>query len=227
MVDDLHEVGPLSSTPAAVHLADAREIHRYLQPRSIDAIITSPPYPNEKDYSRTTRLESVLLGFISSREELRRQKQQFVRSNTRSVYKADNDDRWVENLPRIQKLADSIEKRRLDLGKTSGFEKQYAKVVRLYFGGMMRHLSELRTLLRPGAKLAYVVGDQASYFRILIRTGQLLLKLPSAWGTRFWILNCSALDFRQLRKRACEKRSCYCSGTVESLQWQEQIDILG
>ena len=65
MVDDLQEVRTLSSTPASVFLADARDMRGYLQPASIDAVITSPPYPNEKDYSRTTRLESVLLGFMS------------------------------------------------------------------------------------------------------------------------------------------------------------------
>ncbi len=182
MVGDLQEHHAMTHTPAKVFLADARDMRRHLSPGSVDAVITSPPYPNEKDYSRTTRLESVLLGFISSREDLRRQKQQFIRSNTRGVYKSDTDHSWVENIPSIQALADSIEERRLELGKTSGFEKQYAKVVRLYFGGMARHLSELRALLRPGAKLAYVVGDQASYFRIMIRTGQLLAEVAERLG---------------------------------------------
>lgn len=182
MACDLQEQHAHGQTPASVFLADARDMRRHLSPCSIDAIITSPPYPNEKDYSRTTRLESVLLGFISSRQDLRRQKQQFIRSNTRGVYKADEDHIWIENIPSIQALADSIEERRLELGKTSGFEKQYAKVVRLYFGGMARHLSELRALLRPGAKLAYVVGDQASYFRIMIRTGQLLAEVAERLG---------------------------------------------
>ncbi len=182
MVADLHECRALRETGSAVFLADARNMRRYMSPNSIDAIITSPPYPNEKDYSRTTRLESVLLGFMSSREDLRKQKQQFIRSNTRGVYKADEDHHWVQDIPRIQELANSIEARRLELGKTSGFEKQYAKVVRLYFGGMARHLSELRSLLRPGAKLAYVVGDQASYFRIMIRTGQILAEVAERLG---------------------------------------------
>ena len=56
------------------------------------------PIPNETEYSRTTRLESVLLGAISSRGDLRRQKQQIVRSNTRGVDKADKEHQWVENV---------------------------------------------------------------------------------------------------------------------------------
>jgi len=49
---------------------------------------------------------------------------------------------------------------------------------------MARHLAELRPVLRPGAKLAYVVGDQASYLRVLIRTGQLLAEVAEDLGYR-------------------------------------------
>jgi hypothetical protein len=58
----------------------------------------------------------------------------------------------------------------------------YARVTKLYFGGMVRHLANLRSLLRPGARLAYVVGDQASYLRVMIRTGQLLADIADSLG---------------------------------------------
>ena len=48
----------------------------------MDAVITSPPYPNEKDYTRTTRLESVLLGFISDKKDIRLIKKDLVRSKS-------------------------------------------------------------------------------------------------------------------------------------------------
>ena len=47
---------------------------------------------------------------------------------------------------------------------------------------MARHLAELRTLLRPGAQLAYVVGDQASYLQVMIRTGHLLADIAESLG---------------------------------------------
>ncbi|MFW6158163.1 MAG: hypothetical protein ACOC8E_02260, partial [Planctomycetota bacterium] len=65
---------------------------------------------------------------------------------------------------------------------TSGFERQYHRVVTQYFGGMARHLTELRALLQPGAKLAYVVGDQASFLRVMIRTGQILAEVAESLG---------------------------------------------
>lgn len=153
-----------------------------LEPNSIDAVITSPPYPNEKDYIRTTRLESVLLGFLRNESDLQALTRRLVRSNTRGVYKGDDDDRWVAAHPAVQRIAHAIEARRLELGKTSGFERLYARVTKLYFGGMARHLAELRQMLRPGARLAYVGGDQASYLRVVIRTGELLADIAQSLG---------------------------------------------
>jgi hypothetical protein len=98
------------------------------------------------------------------------------------VYKADSDDEWVAEHEEIQRIAAAIEARRIELGKTSGFERQYHRVTKLYFGGMARQLAELRTILRPGAQLAYVVGDQASYLRVMIRTGQLLASIAEPLG---------------------------------------------
>ena len=182
MADDLRRWNDQPQTAAQVLHGDARDPAALLAPDSIDAVITSPPYPNEKDYTRTTRLESVILGFLEDRESLRATKRELVRSNTRSVYKADDDDRWLAQFPQIIALAEQIEARRLELGKTSGFEKMYHRVTRLYFGGMARHLEALRPALRPGAQLAYVVGDQASYFRIMIRTGELLGHIAERLG---------------------------------------------
>lgn len=146
-------------------------------------VITSPPYPNEKDYTRTTRLESVMLGFINNKAELQALKRgKLLRSNTRNVYKGDSDDIGVAGNKEVQRLMKAIEARRIELGKTSGFERLYAKVTGLYFGGMARHFADLRSRLRPGARLAYVVGDQASFLRIMIRTGQILAQLAEELG---------------------------------------------
>ena len=184
MADDLRFVHDRADVPARVIKFDSRNMDWRLAPESVDAVITSPPYPNEKDYTRTTRLESVLLGLISTRQELRQVKQDLLRSNTRGVYKNDDDDRSVGSFQSITDIADAIESRRIELGKTSGFERLYARVTKLYFGGMFKHLASLRTVLRPGAKLAYVVGDQASYLRVMIPTGQILSNIAESLGYR-------------------------------------------
>jgi len=182
MCADLRQLRLSTSTSAVAIDADARIVGEILEPSSIDAVITSPPYPNEKDYSRTGRLESVLLGFLSSRSDLQEMKKGLVRSNTRSVYRDDNDDAWIADDIEVERIATAIEARRVELGKESGFERMYHRVTKLYFGGMARHLISLSRVLMPGARLAYVVGDQASYLRIMIRTGQILAQVAERAG---------------------------------------------
>jgi len=182
IVNDIRSIQGDEFPQSTIILGDSRDVSSLLKPKSIDAVITSPPYPNEKDYSRTTRLESVLLGFINSKDELRNFKKTFIRSNTRGVYVADKDDEWISDNRKIRKIANEIERRRIEQGKTSGFEKLYARVSKLYFGGMARHLENLKGVLKPDAHLAYVVGDQASYLRVMIRTGQILAEIAEDRG---------------------------------------------
>jgi tRNA G10 N-methylase Trm11 len=180
--EDLASLRDGRLVPAKVYTGDSRRSSDLLPHRTVDAVFTSPPYPNEKDYTRTTRLESVLLGFISDRASIRTIKRNLVRSNTRGVFKADDDDALVSTHGEINRVAAAIERRRVEMGKTSGFERLYPRVAKLYFGGMLRHLTSLRSVLKPGARLAYVVGDQASYLRVMIRTGQLLGDLAESVG---------------------------------------------
>ncbi|MCB0632335.1 MAG: hypothetical protein KDD15_21495, partial [Lewinella sp.] len=180
-----HDIGvnlPSKIGSGTIKLGDAREIHKVIKRESVDAVITSPPYPNEKDYSRTTRLENVILGLVKDKMHLRSIKKTFVRSNTRGIYKEDNDDKWIQDNATINLIAEKIEARRIALNKTSGFERLYGRVTKQYFGGMARHLENMKFVLKPGAQLAYVVGDQASYLRILIRTGQILSEIAKNQG---------------------------------------------
>ncbi|MDD9955116.1 MAG: DNA methyltransferase [Anaerolineaceae bacterium] len=158
MVEDLRRVNGKIHSESHIYLEDARSLVHLLEPKSVDAVITSPPYPNEKDYTRTTRLESVVLGFYKDRPQLRQFKKTFVRSNTRSIYKADDDDRWVSGNTEVEALANEIEARRIRMGKTSGFERMYTRATMLYFGGMTRHLFQLRHALKPNARVAMVLG---------------------------------------------------------------------
>lgn len=177
MISDLRTVlttQPRPFPPAHVLKDDARILSSLEGCPPIGTVITSPPYPNEKDYTRSTRLESVLLGLLTTKQDLRALKSSLLRSNTRNVFVGDDDDIFIRDIPSVVRVAEEIETRRLKLGKTSGFERLYHRVTRLYFGGMYRHLAALLPKLRPGARCAYVVGDQMSYFRVHIRTAQLL-----------------------------------------------------
>jgi hypothetical protein len=219
ITNDLRNLQQIPNIPTKTFYGDARQIENILEPQSIDAVITSPPYPNEKDYTRTTRLESVLLGFIHNKTDLRNLKKGLLRSNTRNVYQGDSDDAWITHHQEIQEIANAIEARRIELGKTSGFEKLYARVTKLYFGGIARHLSALRTVLRPNAQLAYVVGDQASYLRIMIPTGKLIAEIAVSLGYELVRIDLFRTRFATATKVQLREE-------VVVLRWPENSTIL-
>jgi DNA modification methylase len=170
---------------AQIISGDARELDKYLPQNMrtrINAVITSPPYPNEKDYTRSTRLESVLLDFIRNKRDLRNIKEKLLRSNSRNIFASDTDEQYVSRFSRITSIAREVEQIRLDLNKTSGFEKHYKKIVLHYFGGMYRHFEVLKPFLAEDCKLAYVVGDQMSFFRVHIPTAELLAEIAESLG---------------------------------------------
>lgn len=209
---DLDYVQNESYPDCLVKLGDARQINQIVDKESVDIVITSPPYPNEKDYTRTTRLESVILGFVRNKEQLRKFKKTFIRSNTRGIYKDDNDEKWIGNNPKVLEIAEAIERKRVELAKTSGFEKLYSKVTLQYFGGMAEHFANLRYALKPGALLAYVVGDQASYFQIMIRTGELLGDIAQSFGYEL-------IEIDLFRKRFATATSSQLREEVIILRW--------
>ena len=182
MVKDIVSIKTDSFLQSSIFNGDSRNLDQFFSSNSIDAVFTSPPYPNEKDYTRTTRLESIILGLMKNKKQLRNLKQNLLRSNSRNVYKGDNDDKYILHHVEIIKIADEIERRRIELKKTSGFEKMYHKVTKLYFGGMAKHLSCLKPYLKHNAMLGYVVGDQASYLKVFIPTSRILADIAEHLG---------------------------------------------
>lgn len=209
---DLEFLHQLNGNGAKVYKADSRAAISKLEPRSIDLILTSPPYPNEKDYTRTTRLESVILGFLHNKTDLQKIKRSLVRSNTRNIYKGDTDSTAVAHLPQIKALVDEIEERRRLLRKTSGFERLYGTVTKEYFGGMARHLEHVKSVLRKDAHLVYVVGDQASFFQVHIRTGRLLAEVAESLGY-------AIQDIQLFRSRLSTKTRKYMREEAVILRW--------
>jgi hypothetical protein len=112
MIRDLEAVQALPAWGHSLVLpGDARECAQILTENEIDCIdhvITSPPYPTEKDYTRQTRLELVFLGFVHDRNSLRRVKRAMVRSHSKGIYRADDDGQWVTDIPEVCTIADEL-----------------------------------------------------------------------------------------------------------------------
>ncbi len=155
-------------------------LRQHLGRRKFSLVICSPPYPAEHDYTRNSRLELAFLEEVTDRESLRAIKKRMVRSHTKGIYKEDDDSGLVASHAALARIVREID--RAAACKTHGFARLYSKVALEYFGGMKRHLTSLRPLLREGATLAYVVGDQSSYLQVPINTAKILSALASEVG---------------------------------------------
>jgi hypothetical protein len=183
MAEDLKVARTPRASSTHVALGDSRRLSRsWLHaPRGgFDAVVCSPPYPAEHDYTRNARLELAFLEHVTDLDSLRQIKKTMVRSHTKGIYLSDTDSEVVDGNLRIVRLAHRIETKAR--AKTYGFARLYGKVTKEYFGGMKRHLSTLQPLLKKGARCAYIVGDQASYFRTRIPTAEILADIAAEVG---------------------------------------------
>lgn len=180
-LENAHKIHHAGQTQ--VLTGDARECAKVLQQHNIhtvDFVITSPPYPTEKDYTRQTRLEMVFLGYVYNRKSLQRIKKSMVRSNSKGVYKADTDGQEVADVAEVQAIANEL--RAKVANKTYGFAKLYPRIIEEYFGGMNRHLVSLWKTLHSGGEGAYVVGEQRTYLQTYTPTGKILAILAERVG---------------------------------------------
>ena len=181
MVSDLKSA-TIPRTYARVRYGDARDGRSIRRAATWTAepvyVLTSPPYPTEHDYTRNSRLELVFLEVVTGSESLRRIKRRMLRSHSKGIYVGDRDADVIRGFQPVERIAEEITDRTHD--PHSGFEGQYPKVIKNYFGGMLRHFKALSTYLPSGSRLAYIVGDEASYKGVHIATGHLLAQLIDA-----------------------------------------------
>lgn len=168
---------------------------RFVNTGSVGAIISSPPYLSDHDYSRLMRLELVFTGMVSSQADLRGVKQLLLRSSSKNVYK---DDCCTRHVIKFKAVRDAIETvRDRAAGKSSGFARVYPRLVGEYFGGMYQHFRTVGRVLRPGGYAAYIVGDQSSFFATPIPTARILAHLAESCKAGLEIT--SMEPFRTLR----------------------------
>jgi hypothetical protein len=182
-LEDLRSI-QYSDCSSNITLGDARVKEDY-GVKKVDAIITSPPYPAEHEYTRHTRLEMMLLDMVHENSDLQTIKKRMITGSTRNVYKADNEISLVSNHDKIQSIvndiAEAVEKSKIrpdgSVRNLSGFEKLYAKTVGEYFGGMKKVLKNNLEALKDGGVASYLVGDSRTYKLVHVPTAQILGEL--------------------------------------------------
>jgi hypothetical protein len=161
----------------------------------VEFVITSPPYPAEHDYSRFTRLELGFGGFLEEETTLRTIKRSMIPSSSKSSYADQKFYDEVKHFPCVRNIRRKILTE--SKSRKHGFARVYPRLVGDYFGAMFIHFRELSSVLAPGGKCAYVVGDQSSFFGIRIHTARILAKILSSEDLSFRVIGIETLRTRR------------------------------
>lgn len=163
---------------------------KYIKPKSIDFIITSPPYPNDLEYTRQTRLEMYLLDFVKSMDEVQQIKKKMVKGSTKLIFKESNSESFALKFNDVKIVSDKIYEQTKD--KNWGFD--YPRMVREYFGDMYLCLKEFYPLMKKNSHFLLVVGDQ-TVKGVYIPVCDILIEMAQEIGYR----NCRKELFRMRR----------------------------
>ena len=174
-----HSLFDLSSSPVIdrpqpkIYEGSCLEQLPTLEDNSIDAVITSPPYTNRYDYTRTYALELVYLG--RTEEQVKQLRQAMLsctvenkdkRDKLREMYiKAGKEkdfkkiDQTFQEQEALQEILSLLETYR-EQGKLNN--SNIARLVRNYFYEMCFVIFELARILKPGGTVM-MVNDNARY----------------------------------------------------------------
>jgi len=154
-----------------------------------DTVITSPPYPNRISYIRELRPYMYWVKFLHNGNDAGALDWQTIGGTWGTA--TSNLKDWKptnKNLP--EQLYEVCEKIKSSGDKNSGLMCNY---VHKYFDDMYLHLQNLKVLLKPNAKLNYIVGN-SSFYGHFVRTEKILVEILSQ-------LSYSNIGIETIRKR--------------------------
>jgi DNA modification methylase len=152
-----------------------------IEPNSIDLIVTSPPYPNNIDYSEVYKLELWIMGFIANSESFLQLRKGTFRSHPTSKLSSP-EDRFERKIStgRLHLAFEPILSK-LDTEQ----EKWRRKLFIAYFSDTDAALRQYRKVLKPNGRAFIAVGNSlhgGKYSPYLIATDLLIAELARSHG---------------------------------------------
>lgn len=197
MQEDMHFMQSITSESKAIFIQEDARLLGSIPDKTIDLLITSPPYANNYDYADATRLEMTFWGEINSWGDLQEAVRKFlIRSSSQHVSKERLSlDELISNSiiepikNEIIPVCQELEKVR----KTKGGNKAYHTMIAAYFTDMASVFYALRRVTTSDCKICFVVGDSAPY-GVYVPVEKWLGKLAIAAGFGNWY-------FEEIRQR--------------------------
>ena len=166
-------------------------------PLEVDAVISSPPYPNNYDYADATRLEMTFWGEIDGWGDLQSTVRRYLIRSCSQHAAADRlvlEDLLSESVlrPIRAELSESCNSL-AEIRETKGGRKNYHTMAAAYFCDLGYVFESLRSLCRQGSFVCLVIGDSAPY-GVYLSVDKWLGELAIAAGFK-------AYSFEKIRDR--------------------------
>jgi len=155
-----------------VYLGDTRRLSNIKFKREPTIIITSPPYANRYDYTRTYSLE-LCFHFVKNFEELKAIRFGILRSHIESKVRKDE----IPPHPVLEEVVEILSRKKLNNPKIPD-------MITAYFIDMQKVIKEWYRVLTSGAKVAMVV-DNVRFEGELIPVDLVLSEMAEEIG--FWV----------------------------------------
>ena len=171
---------------------DARHITE-LDGIRIDKVITSPPYPNRISYIRELRPYMYWTKFLNEAKEAG-ELDWLAIGGTWGIATSRLNSWEVEDETLPEDIFKTVNNIKISDGKNASILGVY---VLKYFYDMHLHLSSLRSILKNGCELHYIVGN-STFFGNMVDTAALL-------SESMRVLGYSKINSTIVRKRNCNK----------------------
>ena len=189
MIVDVFESG-VSKLPELQHKlfnGDARSLEKYVEPDSVDMVLTSPPYLNNYDYADRTRLETYFWGLYDSWGDITRKvRDHLIIAATTQIRRSQMEQlRLCPNVldvsPEIHAEISKAIHQLSELRLAKGGKKNYDLMVAGYFEDMLKVILGVHRALKSGQPFILVLGDSAPY-GVHVRTDEIIGELAIAVG---------------------------------------------
>ena len=194
MISDLETVSePAEGTDVdsrwQVRTLDARCLEA-LKPHCFDGLITSPPYANRHDYTRVFHIELLTLG--RTEEEIFALRYRSLRSHVEArPPKAQEALADYEPPARLARCLDQL---------PAGSDRRVRRMMKGYFEDLFLVLHSAKKVLKPGAKVALVVGN-VRHAGVLFPVDEILIAIGEQTGYRHlesWVVRLRGNSAQQM-----------------------------
>lgn len=184
---------PVVPAGSDVTAGDARRLGELLSGQKFDVAVFSPPYPNRYDYVSNYQLE-LGFGFVHDADALRRLRKAQLRSHLEAPW-ADGRTLELDALDEFLAAMLASKHRTAEAGRVF-------RMVSGYFEDMSQVLASMRTVMRPGAHVAIVVGTQV-FANEILPTDLLLAEIAELHGyavKEIWIARRKGIAVQQRQR---------------------------